>query len=99
MIVKLNEGINTALADPKMKARLADLGDGKAGIPLAKAKGHSDRLNPQLVHVEEMRPRPRIPRVLRLTLQRVVGEQKALITANLAAEIHVLPSPVPPPPS
>jgi hypothetical protein len=86
MIVKLNEGINTALADPKMKARLADLGDGKAGIPLAKAKGHSDRLNPQLVHVEEMRPRPRIPRVLRLTL-------------HLAAEIHVLPSPVPPPPS
>jgi tripartite-type tricarboxylate transporter receptor subunit TctC len=27
----LNEGINAALADPKMKARLADLG----GIPLS----------------------------------------------------------------
>jgi tripartite-type tricarboxylate transporter receptor subunit TctC len=30
IIAKLNEGINAALADPKMKARLADLG----GIPL-----------------------------------------------------------------
>ena len=27
IIAKLNEGINAALADPKMKARLADLGD------------------------------------------------------------------------
>ena len=34
-------------------------------------------------------------RVLRLTLQRVEGEQKALITAKLAGTIHVLPSPVP----
>jgi tripartite-type tricarboxylate transporter receptor subunit TctC len=31
IIAKLNEGINAALADPKMKARLADLG----GIPLS----------------------------------------------------------------
>ena len=40
IIVKLNEGINAALADPKMKARLADLG----GTPLPGSPSDFGRL-------------------------------------------------------